>query len=203
MDGYKPGAECAECKGRCCREKGCSLSPADMSGALRKFTEPDTALKQCAEVVAPSMEAPSMEQSSAELPSLREQFLALLTAPDSLYAIDCFQEKTGTFYYLRMRHKCYTFIGVDAIGECIALTKDGCSLAESERPKGGRFLESVPNRQCIQHYTREEMLTDWAPFQEALASIWQEYYEQFIADGTFDKCDDAYFAWMRAQREIK
>lgn len=193
MDGYKPGAECAECKGRCCREKGCSLSPADMLAALRNLAGQNI-VGQCAE----AMEAPSTETAS-----LREQLLALLTVPEGLYAIDCFQEKAGTFYYLRMRHKCYTFIGVDAIGECIALTREGCSLSEAERPKGGRFLESVPNRQCIQHYTREEMLTDWAPFQEILTSIWQEYYEKFMADGTFDKCDDAYFAWMRTQRGSK
>lgn len=133
---------------------------------------------------------------------LREQLLDLLSEPEGLYAIDCFSGIKGPFYYLRMRHKCYTFIGVDAIGECIALTKEGCRLLEEERPKGGRFLESRENRQCVQHYTREEMCEDWAPYQAVLSSIWTEYYDRFSEDGTFEKCDADYFAWMKEQRTL-
>ena len=36
MTGYDPGAECALCKGKCCREKGCSLSPEDMLQSMGK-----------------------------------------------------------------------------------------------------------------------------------------------------------------------
>ena len=32
-DGYRPGEECSHCKGRCCREKGCSLAPSDLESA--------------------------------------------------------------------------------------------------------------------------------------------------------------------------
>ena len=35
----------------------------------------------------------------------------------------------------------------------------------------------------------------------ALGAIWKEYEEKFKNDGTFDKCDADYFAWMKAQRE--
>ena len=33
-DGYRPGEECSHCKGRCCREKGCSLAPSDLERAI-------------------------------------------------------------------------------------------------------------------------------------------------------------------------
>ena len=35
-DGYRPGEECSHCKGRCCREKGCSLAPSDLERAIKK-----------------------------------------------------------------------------------------------------------------------------------------------------------------------
>ncbi len=38
MVGFEPGPECRECKGRCCREKGCSLSPEDMLRELQRRT---------------------------------------------------------------------------------------------------------------------------------------------------------------------
>ncbi len=180
MDGFKPGAECAECKGRCCREKGCSLSPQDL---LKAMGEPD------------DVRAVSPDEALA----LREKILDLLCNENSLYSIDYFTEKDGPCFYLRMRHKCYTFIGIDAIGECIALTDTGCALSESQRPKGGRFLESKPKGGCIQHYTREQMCADWAPFRLVLKGIWEEYHTKFEEDGTFKRCDDAYFAWLRSR----
>lgn len=182
MDGYKPGEECSLCKGRCCRERGCSLSPQDMWQALKG-----------------EIEAFSPEKSE-EWNKFRTELLQLLQQPEGLYALDFFMEKDGPCYYLRMRHKCYTFIGVDAIGECVALTKTGCSLAETRRPKGGRYLESRPGGGCVQHYTREQMCEDWAPYRELLKDIWEEYHARFEQDGTFERCDEAYFAWMREAR---
>ena len=186
MEGFEPGAECAECGGRCCREKGCSLSPADMARALRAVGA-----------------AKVLDTDSGAIGSVcRDQLLSLLTDPGrGLYAIDFMNGAQGPVYYLRMRHKCYTFIGVDAIGECTALSEDGCLLSFTERPRGGRELESHPDLHCVQHYEREEMLRDWEPYQELLASIWEEYHRQFTEDGTFEKCDEAYFAWLRERRE--
>jgi len=180
MQGYEPGAECAECKGKCCKDKGCSLAPEDLLLALMETEE-------------------SVANLAAD--ELRERVVVLLTDAQGLYTIDYFSRSDGPCFYLRMRHKCYTFIGVDAMGECVALTKDGCSLSPERRPKGGRFLESRPNRACEQHYTQEMMYEDWLPYQEVLRSIWKEYYPKMKEDGTFDRCDDAYFAWMKEQRE--
>lgn len=117
-----------------------------------------------------------------------------------LYAIDYFNMGGKPVFYLRMRHKCHTFIGVDAMGECIALSEDGCRLEEDQRPKGGRFLESSPDGHCVQHYTREMMESDWKPYQKILSSIWEEYESRFQKDGTFDRCEEAYFDWMRRER---
>lgn len=172
MQGYKPGAECSECKGQCCKDKGCSLAPEDMLKELNK-----------------------------EDGELRDQILTLLNDENGLYAIDYFSEEAGPCFYLRMRHKCYNFIGVDAMGECVALTETGCRLSPEKRPKGGRYLESKPDRKCVQHYSREQMCTDWAPYSDILQSIWKEYHAKFEEDGTFDKCDDAYFAWLKEIRE--
>lgn len=171
MDGFMPGGECRECKGRCCKEKGCSLSPEDLHWSPEKTD--------------------------------RKTILALLDKPDGLYAIDCFFSQTGGVYYLRMRHKCYTFIGVDAIGECVALTKEGCSFSDKDRPKGGRFLKSSPDFHCRQEYTEEMMRRDWEPYQEVLASVWEEYEEKFQKDGTFDACDKAYFDWLRGHKKSR
>lgn len=174
-DGYAPGRECRVCGGRCCRERGCSLAPQDLERQLENSDNGD----------------------------LREKILTLLEREDGLYAIDCFHGPEGPFYFLRMRHKCYTFIGVDAIGECVALTQRGCQLSFEERPKGGRFLESRPDFHCEQRYTKADMLTDWAPYQECFASIWQEYYERFMKDGTFDRCDERYFDYQRQRRKLR
>ena len=182
MEGYMPGKECALCRGRCCRERGCSLSPEDMKKELNRSTAQD----DCSDL------------SEKEL---YERLLAMLKAPEGLYAIDYFSTGGGPFYYLRMRHKCYTFVGIDAIGECVALAENGCTLQEERRPKGGRFLESNEKMQCVQHYTREMMYEDWKPYQKILGSIFKEYEKKFQEDGTFDCCDAAYFEWMKSQRE--
>ena len=171
MDGYRAGEECARCGGRCCRERGCSLSSEDMLRAL-------------------SLGADEKKDR------IKEALLRELSEKN-LYAIDSFHDSGRDFYYLRARHKCYTFIGVEAMGECAALTESGCALPEEERPKGGRFLESKPDGGCVQHYTKEEMLRDWDPYQPVLKEIWDAFYPVFLADGTFDACDEAYFAWMR------
>lgn len=166
--GYPPGGECAQCGGRCCKEHGCVLSPEDLLRALAG-KEPD-------------------EKS---LPAL------LRDEKKGLYAIEYLSTPQGVCFYLRMRHKCYTFIGVDAMGECIALGADGCLLPEAERPKGGRMLKSSPDRQCIQYYTAEQMCADWQPYQELLGSIYREWHARMTEDGTFDRCDETYFSWLR------
>lgn len=180
-EGYEPGRECAICRGRCCREKGCSLSPEDMKKELKK-------------------------QGDEEIDALSEnvlsgRILSMLKDPECLYAIDYFSAEDGPCFYLRMRHKCYTFVGIDAIGECIALTEEGCLLSQEKRPKGGRLLESNENMHCVQHYTREMMCKDWRPYQKVLRAIFEEYEKKFQEDGTFEQCDAAYFAWMKSQRE--
>lgn len=186
MEGYLPGAECAQCQGRCCKEKGCSLAPEDFKRALIKADKSESIAKT--------------EGSSLQNPEeWKRSILNLLQQPDNLYAIDYFTTKEGPLFYLRMRHKCYTFIGVDAMGECAALTEKGCSLSEEDRPKGGRFLKSEANGNCVQHYTKEMMEKDWAPYREILKSIWIEYEKKLKEDGTFDKCDADYFAWMRSK----
>ncbi|MBO5140161.1 MAG: hypothetical protein J6B68_06510 [Lachnospiraceae bacterium] len=118
---------------------------------------------------------------------------------DSMFAIDSFQMRDGAFYYLRMRHKCFTFIGVDAMGECIALTEIGCSLPFDKRPKGGRFLEGKEGHQCTQHYTQEMMVKDWEPYQNSLREIWNKWHNQMQQDGTFDKCEEDYMQYQRTR----
>lgn len=169
---YGSSSLCAACGGACCKSKGCSLSPEDMIREIEK-----------------------KEHTREIRKEVLEHFL-----PDSDFAIDHFSWKTGPFYYLRMRHKCFTFIGVDAMGECIALTDIGCAREYGSRPKGGRFLEGKENRQCEQHYTQEMMLEDWMPYQELLAGIFREWQDKMEADGTFDRCEDAYMEYQMEKR---
>ena len=179
MDGFQPGEECIICQGKCCREHGCVLAPCDLFRALRGAGIP-------------------CRMGDEEGQITRETLLAFLQREENLFAID---RMHGGLYFLRMRHKCYNFIGVDAMGECVALTEKGCSLAYEERPKGGRYLKSSPDFHCAQQYTAEMMAEDWAPFQELLQSIWEEYEPKFEADGTFDRCDEEYFRWMRSKTD--
>ncbi len=183
MEGYEPGKECAVCMGRCCKEKGCCLSPQDMLKELKRRNQ-------------------TQEPEKLGREELYEQILSMLKdEKEGLYAVDYFSSGSGPVFYLRMRHKCYTFIGIDAIGECVALSENGCSLSADRRPKGGRFLESNEKMQCIQHYTREMMQQEWLEYQDILSSIFNEYEELFKKDGTFDRCDNEYFNWMRSRRE--
>lgn len=184
MDGFASGEECQNCKGKCCREHGCALSPEDMKQALIK-----------AGLTA------SVSQVAEE--ALYQAVLGLLQKDGgtALYAIDRFVTSRGMVFYLRMRHKCHTFIGVDAMGECVALTSEGCSLKAEQRPKGGRYLKSSPDGHCMQHYTQEMMESDWSPYQKVLSAIWQKYEPLFQNDGTFDRCEEAWFAYMRSERE--
>lgn len=182
MEGYAPGTECAECRGKCCRENGCCLSPEDLFRALSKKNQ-------------------ELNFQRLLQRELKEHLLMLLKDEDGLYAIDRNVSPKGPFYYLRMRHKCYTFVGVDAMGECVALTDEGCMLSEEDRPKGGRFLKSSPNGRCMQMYTAEDMYKDWEPYQTLLSGIYLEYESILKENGTFERCDQAYFAWMRKQRE--
>lgn len=190
MEGFKPGEECVKCRGRCCKERGCSLAPEDMLRALavrnKEIEITDTKLTNA-----------DTELRDTNKKSVLSDVLLHMLQNDEHYAIDCVSQSGRPFYYLRMRHKCYTFIGVEAMGECMALTPSGCSLSEEERPKGGRFLKSSPDGNCVQHYTKEEMLADWEPYQSLLSEIWEKFYGEFMEDGTFDACDEAYFAWMR------
>ena len=173
-DGYRPGEECSHCKGRCCREKGCSLALSDLERAIKK---------------------------RGLTGNKREKILSLLQEDGNLYAIDRFHLEGKEIYYMRMRHHAYTFVGEDAIGICAALTAAGCILSEEDRPKGGRYLESRPDGHCIQHYGADEMAEDWLPYQESLSSIYWEYFQRFKEDGTFDKCDEEYFRFLRTFRE--
>lgn len=129
----------------------------------------------------------------------RAHVLALLK--EQPLAIDRFADRGGFFYYVRMRHKCFTFIGVDAMGECAALSETGCMLPFEKRPFGGRMLEAMPDRQCVQHYTREEMKKDWLPYQQILRTIWEEYEPKFSSDGTFEACEELYRQYQIKKRK--
>lgn len=183
MEGYRPGDECAKCGGRCCKEHGCSLAPSDLLRALGVSS------------------GDSCKTFGTDVS--RDALLNLLQGEDGLYAIDRVSGPKGAFFFMRMRHKCYTFVGVDAMGECIALTETGCRLSFEERPQGGRCLKSAPDYHCRQEYDIERMLADWEPYQELLQAIYTEYERIFTEDGTFDRCDEAYFARLRAMHTRK
>lgn len=171
MGEYLPGSECSVCKGKCCRERGCILSPEDL-------------FKKC-----------SIET--------KEKLLAFLQDDNCMYAIDMANAENGIFYYLRMRTKCYTFIGLEGFGECIALSDKGCILNYDDRPKGGRSLKSSPDFHCHQEYLIEEMYADWKPYQDMLSDIWNEYANLLDNNGTMEKCDRAYYEYLKARKSSR
>lgn len=186
---------CKECKGNCCRSMGCSLSPEDMIRGIRAQQEmagaegmQHTNIEEMKEEEFTSEKEPDIEEI--------ENWLI-----NSNCALDSFGYPGGRLLYVRMRHKCFTFIGVDAMGECAALTDTGCLLSYEDRPKGGRMLIASEDHRCTQKYTREMMVEDWIPYQEQLKQIWKKWYEKFTQDGTFDRCEEEYMKFQRARRE--
>lgn len=223
--GFLPGEECSACKGRCCRERGCGLSPDDLEqayaraqAATRQAATRQAATRQAATVQTTAGQAIAGWTSTGQaamngkpesllrdLPVDRQRaaILELLMSDSCRFAIDTAYADGGNFYYLRMRTKCYTFVGFEGFGECIALTPEGCSLGFEDRPLGGRSLKSSPDFHCHQEYGALEMQKDWEPYNEALAEIWREYTEKFEADGTAGKCDAEYMNYLKSCRTNK
>lgn len=186
--GYESAEICKACGGACCKANGCSLAPEDMMRELAAWQAGREISK------APDEGKSAGQAAEADLRFLEEWL------QESDCAIDSFTGEAGLCYYIRMRHKCFTFIGVDAMGECIALTGQGCSLPYDRRPRGGRCLEGRQDRHCQQHYTREQMEEDWRPYQQQLIEIWDNWHDRLEQQGVFDRCEEAY---MRYQMEMR
>ena len=82
---------------------------------------------KCCKTMGCSLEPKDMLRALGNRAATQENVEELLE--NGRFAIDSFQIRGSAFYYLRMRHKCFTFIGIDAMGECIALTEHGCGIA--------------------------------------------------------------------------
>ena len=63
------------------------------------------------------------------------------------------------------------------------------------------MLIASEDHRCTQKYTREMMVEDWMPYQEQLKQIWKKWYERFMQDGTFDRCEEEYMKHQRTRRE--
>ncbi len=186
--GYESTEICGSCGGACCKTNGCSLAPEDMLREMAVWQdERDTGKISDGEMDTDQ----SVEKEWRQL----EEWLR-----QSDCSIDSFTGEAGLCYYIRMRHKCFTFIGVDAMGECIALTDQGCRLPYERRPKGGRFLEGRIDRHCKQHYTWEQMEADWRPYQRLLGEIWNRWHDRLEREGVFDQCEEAYMRYQREKR---
>ena len=215
-NGYEDIEVCKSCGGACCRSTGCSLAPEDM---LREISEwkkehedevyKDEAYKDKERIDKKQVDKVDVDlkceyvergyEQSSTIPPSKSQIEAWLQ--ESHCAIDSFTGDTGPCYYIRMRHKCFTFIGVDAMGECIALTEQGCSLSFEKRPKGGRYLEGRADRHCQQHYTREQMIEDWRPYQQMLREIWDIWHDRLEKEGVFDRCEEEYMHYQMEKRK--
>lgn len=155
---------------------------------------------RCCKTMGCSLEPEDMIKALEGRTATRDNLEHILQ--NGRFAIDSFQIGGRAFYYLRMKHKCFTFIGVDAMGECISLTDEGCGLMFADRPKGGRMLEGREDGGCVQHYTQEMMLADWEPWQDMLREIWNEWYDKFERDGVFDRCEEDYMQYQMRKRNI-
>lgn len=191
-NGYESAEICRACSGACCKANGCSLAPEDM---LRELAEWQAGQENSGEEWTDRDAGAEKRQSGLPQREWLERWLQA-----SQCAIDSFAGQAGPCYYIRMRHKCFTFIGVDAMGECIALTDQGCSLSYERRPRGGRYLEGRQDRRCQQHYTREQMETDWKPYQQLLTEIWDQWHDRLEREGVFDRCEEEYMRWQRERR---
>ena len=186
--GYESAELCRVCGGACCKANGCSLAPEDMLRELSRWQAEEERAEQ---------DGGKKRQDELPKGSELESWLQ-----ESRCAIDSFTGQAGPCYYIRMRHKCFTFIGVDAMGECIALTEMGCSLPYERRPRGGRYLEGRQDRHCLQHYTREQMEEDWKPYQMLLKEIWDRWHHRLEDEGVFERCEEEYMHWQREKRQM-
>lgn len=153
---------------------------------------------RCCKTMGCSLAPEDMFRALKDRTPTRENVEDLLQ--NGKFAIDSFRIAGHALYYLRMKHKCFTFIGVDAMGECISLTDAGCSLAFEDRPKGGRMLEGREDGGCEQHYTQEMMIADWEPWQEILKAIWDDWYDRLEREGVFDRCEEDYMQYQMSKR---
>lgn len=187
--GYESTEICKGCGGACCKANGCSLAPEDMLREMAVWRDEKEMEKM------PQGDMDTGQSAETDWRHLEEWLR------QSDCAIDTFTGAAGLCYYIRMRHKCFTFIGVDAMGECIALTDQGCRLAYERRPKGGRFLEGRIDRHCVQHYTREQMEEDWRPYQGLLGEIWDRWHDRLEREGVFERCEEAYMRYQKEKRQ--
>lgn len=76
-------------------------------------------------------------------------------------------------YSLRMRNKNSKIVDMSWIGECIALTKNGCKFNFENRPLGGRALEPTKDKQspCSPNYGRKESKIEWSKYRDILDNI--------------------------------
>lgn len=183
--GYESTELCAACGGACCKANGCSLAPEDMLRELEIWRAG----------MEPGREEDTENPGTVDMGKLEAWLL------ESDCAVDSFTGQEGLCYYIRMRHKCFTFIGVDAMGECVALTDRGCSLPYERRPKGGRCLEGRQDRHCRQHYTQVQMEADWRPYQRQLREIWDRWHDRLKEEGVFDRCEEDYMRFQRVKRQ--
>lgn len=189
--GYESTETCKSCGGVCCKNNGCSLAPEDMLREMAAWQNDENNEK-----------VSERRNDTRQTTKIDSQYLEEWLQQSDC-AIDSFTGAKGLCYYIRMRHKCFTFIGVDAMGECIALTDWGCRLPYERRPQGGRFLEGRPDRHCEQHYTREQMEADWEPYQQMLREIWDRWHDRLEQEGVFDRCEEAYMRYQKEKRQVE
>ncbi|MBO8160280.1 MAG: hypothetical protein H0Z24_01475 [Thermosipho sp. (in: Bacteria)] len=86
-----------------------------------------------------------------------------------LWTIDWIDRKKD-LYFVRPSIKGYEDVLFDHSiqGECVFLTKNGCSLPIERRPTGCLLLEPIENGKCVPHISKAEASKEWKNYLDLL-----------------------------------
>ena len=141
---------CKHCKGRCCRNSGCQISPHDLK-----------------EITVESI-CNLIDESNA---------VSIDWWEGNPLIDDYTQERV---YFLRIKNKDSDVIDpLFGRNECSILTENGCPLPFSYRPKGARDLIPRPyNEDCNELYSKKQCCIDWMEYQDVLSEVYNIYHNK-------------------------
>ena len=151
---------CATCKGRCCRNMGCEISPEDVIKWKGEITE---------QVIIDLLDTEYISIDWWDGDPKEDRRHRSQVDP---------KERVANGYYLRMRHVGMFAIDPSYGGVCKALRPNGCALTWDQRPTGGRLLEPNPDNPgpgCISVWGKHEAALAWLPYNKLLEKVRNTY----------------------------
>jgi hypothetical protein len=189
---------CAQCGGKCCLQRGCTCVPGDFDNDIKKMKKALLTGNFSIGIFGPEDRIVNPYLITERGITLNRQLfkdgqVVLSIASRELNARILDDYKTWFFLGEQKLRPIVDLLRQEADSDCICalLTPKGCKLDFSKRPRLGRILVPVfdrencyiPNRKAVM----EELLKQWAPYFEGLLEIARE-----LEDKSWDKSRNFY-----------